>query len=121
MPPIVLASTTNHDTLVDAIQRASALNVPLLLEPGTHLTKPGRGRPQQIAIGSNGLQLAPASPPVTPPQNPVPAVINGPTSPSTRKPPTTATVCSSSLPPDRCRAPRHHLLEAVRRRRGTSL
>jgi hypothetical protein len=78
MPPIVLPPATNHDTLVDAIQRASALNVPLLLEPGTHFTKPGRGRPQQIAIGSNGLQLGPASPPVTPPQGSQPAVIKRP-------------------------------------------
>ena len=78
MPPIVLPPTTSHDALVEAIQRASALNVPLLLEPGTHFTKPGRGRPQQIAIGSNGLQLGLASSSVAPLQNPPRAVIKRP-------------------------------------------
>jgi hypothetical protein len=76
MPPIVLPPSPSHDALVVAIQQASALNVPLLLEPGTHFTKPGRL--QKIAIGSNGLQLGLAPAPATPPQGSPPAVIKRP-------------------------------------------
>lgn len=60
-PPIVLPPSTSQDALVEAIQRASGLGVPLLLEPGTHFTKPGHNR--RIPIGPNGLQIRPVDPP----------------------------------------------------------
>jgi hypothetical protein len=76
--PIVLPPSTSQDALVDAVQRASALGVPLLLEPGTHFTKPGSGRNQRIAIGPNGLQIRLAAPPAGTPRGTVPAVIKRP-------------------------------------------
>jgi hypothetical protein len=60
MPPIVLPPSTDPDALTHAIAQASAEGVPLLLEAGTHLTKPGRGRNQAIEIGANGLQIGSA-------------------------------------------------------------
>ena len=63
--PIVLPSSTSQDALVEAIQQASALGVPLVLEAGTHFTKPGRVR--RILIGANGLQIRPVNRPPEPP------------------------------------------------------
>ncbi|HET9257243.1 MAG TPA: hypothetical protein VFO16_18870, partial [Pseudonocardiaceae bacterium] len=74
--PIVLPPSTSQDALVEAIRQASALGVPLLLEPGTHFTKPGRN--QRIAIGANGLQIRLAAPPASTPQGTLPAVIKRP-------------------------------------------
>lgn len=54
-------SATDEQALLDAISRASAQNVPLLLKPGTYLTKPGRRN--QIPIGANGLTIGAAMPP----------------------------------------------------------
>lgn len=71
--PIVLPPSASQDALVEAIQQASALGVPLLLEPGTYFTKPGHN--QRIAIGSNGLEIRPAA--VTPQGTP-PALIKRP-------------------------------------------
>jgi hypothetical protein len=76
--PIVLPPSTSQDALVEAIQQASALGVPLLLEPGTHFTKPGRGRNQRIALGPNGLQLRLAAPSAGTPQGSAQAVIKRP-------------------------------------------
>jgi hypothetical protein len=60
--PIQLdASETDQQALLNAINSASRQNVPLLLKPGTHLTKPGRAN--QIPIGINGLTVGPLSPP----------------------------------------------------------
>jgi hypothetical protein len=59
--PIVLPPGASQDALVQAIQHASALGVPLLLESGTHFTQPGHN--QRITIGPNGLQLRLAGPP----------------------------------------------------------
>jgi len=55
MPPIVLPPSTDHDALPRAIGKASADGVPLLLEAGTHFTKPGQNPP--IEIGANGLRM----------------------------------------------------------------
>jgi hypothetical protein len=74
--PIVLPPSTSPDALVEAIQQASALGVALLLEPGTHFTKPGRN--QRIAIGANGLEIRLAAPPAGTPQSTLPAVIKRP-------------------------------------------
>lgn len=75
-PPIVLPPSTSQDALVAAIQQASALGVPLLLEPGTHFTKPGHN--QRIAIGANGLQIRPVDPPAETTHAAQPAVITRP-------------------------------------------
>ncbi|MCA1705617.1 MAG: hypothetical protein LC808_21105, partial [Actinobacteria bacterium] len=75
-PSIVLPPSTSQDALVKAIQQASALGVPLLLEPGTHFTKPGRAR--RIPIGANGLQIRRVDPPTGTTQTAQPAVITRP-------------------------------------------
>ena len=49
-PPIILPSSQSHDALVDGIEQAVATNATLLLEPGTHYTRPGRA--QRIAVRS---------------------------------------------------------------------
>lgn len=74
--PIVLPPSTSQDALVAAIRQASASGVPLLLEPGTHFTRPGRV--QRIPIGANGLQLGPVDPPTGTAQSAEPAVIRRP-------------------------------------------
>lgn len=74
--PIVLPSSTSQDALVEAIQQASALGVPLVLEAGTHFTKPGRVR--RIPIGANGIQIRPVDPPTGATQASGPAVITRP-------------------------------------------
>lgn len=62
MQPIQLdASETDQQALLNAINSASRQNVPLLLKPGTHLTRPGRAN--QMPIGANGLAIGPLSPP----------------------------------------------------------
>jgi hypothetical protein len=76
--PIVLPPSTSPDALVEAIQQASALGVALLLEPGTHFTKPGRN--QRIALGANGLEIRLAAPPAGTPQGTLSAVIKRPDS-----------------------------------------
>ena len=53
------ASETDQQALLNAINSASKQNVPLLLKPGTHLTRPGRVN--QIPIGGNGLAIGPLS------------------------------------------------------------
>lgn len=78
--PIVLPPSASQDALVEAIQQASALGVPLLLEPGTHFTKPGRGRNQRIALGPNGLQIRLAAPSAGTPPGTARAVIKRPDS-----------------------------------------
>lgn len=54
-------SAADEPPLPDAIASASALDVPLLLGPGVHLTEPGRNN--TIPIGANGLTIGPAMPP----------------------------------------------------------
>jgi hypothetical protein len=54
------ASETDQQALLNAINSASKQNVPLLLKPGTHLTRPGRVN--QIPIGGNGLAIGPLMP-----------------------------------------------------------
>jgi hypothetical protein len=54
-PPIILPSSDSHDALVDAIEQAIAANATLLLQPGTHYTRPGHV--QRIAVGANGLRI----------------------------------------------------------------
>jgi hypothetical protein len=76
--PIVLPPSASQDALVEAIQQASALGVPLLLEPGTHFTKPGRV--QRIALGPNGLQIRLAAPSAGTPLGTARAVIKRPDS-----------------------------------------
>jgi hypothetical protein len=53
--PIVLPASTNEEALVKAIGDATTQGVPLLLGPGTHLTKPGRRN--LIAISGHGLAI----------------------------------------------------------------
>jgi hypothetical protein len=57
MPPITLAES---DDLVDGILEATRRNETLLLEPGVHLTRPGRL--QRIEIGASGLRMTATRP-----------------------------------------------------------
>ena len=59
-PPIILPPSQSHDALVDGIEQAVATNATLLLEPGTHYTRPGRA--QRIAVSENGLRIRSTGP-----------------------------------------------------------
>ena len=57
LPSITLWPSTDLNKLVDAIAEANRDNKSILLMPGPHLTKPGKGRNQRIKIGKNGLHI----------------------------------------------------------------
>jgi hypothetical protein len=66
--PIQLTpSETNGDALVNAIRRATKQNIPIQLQPGTYLTKPGKSN--LITIGGNGLTIGPVARPRAAPRS----------------------------------------------------
>src|SRR5262245_9778402 len=60
LPPIYLPPSNSQAELVHAIRAAAATGRPLLLEPGTHFTTPGRLN--TIAISLRGLEIGSGSP-----------------------------------------------------------
>jgi len=59
LPPIYLPPSNSQTALVHAIRAAAATGRPLLLEPGTHFTTPGRLN--TIEIGIRGLEIGSGS------------------------------------------------------------
>jgi hypothetical protein len=64
LPPIYLPSSDSRTELVHAIRTAAATGRPLLLEPGTHFTTPGRLNTIEISL--RGLEIGSGSPTLPP-------------------------------------------------------
>jgi hypothetical protein len=75
--PIVLPPSNSQDALVDGIAQALAGDGTLLLEPGTHFTRPGVN--QRIEVNANGLRIGSTGPsPLPLSSNVTPALIRRP-------------------------------------------
>jgi hypothetical protein len=71
--PIILPPSDSQDALVNGIAQALAGDGTLLLEGGTHFTRPGVNK--HIAVGAGGLRIGPAGPsPLPAPSAGTPAV-----------------------------------------------
>lgn len=75
--PIILPPSDSQDALVDGIAQALAGDGTLLLEPGTHFTRPGVNK--HIEVGASGLRIGSTGPsPLPAPSAGTPAVIRRP-------------------------------------------